>query len=106
MGNGRTGSVVCRVLAASGFIVALAQGNAATAAAVDISTTVASTYSARPIEVAAEGRPIVRGEAAASKPGFQTPIAWHSGLNIAGSRTWTKVIKFSSNGINIRLPLN
>jgi len=39
-------------------------------------------------------------------PRFQTPITWQSGFIIAGSRAWTKVIKFSSNGINIRLPLN
>jgi hypothetical protein len=39
-------------------------------------------------------------------PRFQTPITWQSGFSIAGSRAWTKVIKFSSNGINIRLPLN
>jgi hypothetical protein len=37
---------------------------------------------------------------------FQTLITWQSGFSIAGSRAWTKVIKFSSNGINIRLPLN
>jgi hypothetical protein len=37
---------------------------------------------------------------------FQTRITWQSGFSLAGSRVWTKVIKFSSNGINIRLPLN
>jgi len=106
MGNGRCGSVVFRVLAALGFAVALAQSNAASAAAIDISTAVASIHSARPIDDAALGSPIVRGEAAVGKPGFRTPITWQSGLNIAGSRAWAKVIKFSSNGINIRLPLN
>jgi len=39
-------------------------------------------------------------------PRFQTPITWQSGFIIAGSQAWTRVIKFSSHGINIRLPLN
>jgi hypothetical protein len=37
---------------------------------------------------------------------FETPIEWRSSFSIAGSRVWSKVIKFSSNGINVRLPLN
>jgi hypothetical protein len=37
---------------------------------------------------------------------FETPIKWRSSFSIAGSRVWSKVVKFSSNGINVRLPLN
>jgi hypothetical protein len=37
---------------------------------------------------------------------FETPLKWRSSFSIAGSRVWTKVVKFSSNGINVRLPLN
>jgi hypothetical protein len=37
---------------------------------------------------------------------FETPMKWRSSFSIAGSRVWSKVIKFSSNGINVRLPLN
>jgi hypothetical protein len=36
----------------------------------------------------------------------ETPLKWRSSFSIAGSRVWSKVVKFSSNGINLRLPLN
>jgi hypothetical protein len=36
----------------------------------------------------------------------ETPIKWQSSLNVAGSRVWSKFIKFSPTGINVRLPLN
>jgi hypothetical protein len=39
-------------------------------------------------------------------PKFQSPITWQSDFIMAGSRAWTKVIKFTSSGINIRVPLN
>lgn len=37
---------------------------------------------------------------------FETPIKWQSGLNIAGSRAWSKFLDLSPKGINVRLPLN
>jgi hypothetical protein len=37
---------------------------------------------------------------------FETPLKWRSSFSIAGSRVWSKVVKFSSNGIDVRLPLN
>jgi hypothetical protein len=37
---------------------------------------------------------------------FETPIQWQSSFSIAGSRVWSKFIKFSRTGINVRLPLN
>jgi hypothetical protein len=37
---------------------------------------------------------------------FETSIIWRSSFSIAGSRAWSKVIEFSSSGINVRLPLN
>jgi hypothetical protein len=37
---------------------------------------------------------------------FETSINWRSSFGIAGSRVWSKIIEFSSSGINIRVPLN
>jgi hypothetical protein len=38
---------------------------------------------------------------------LETGMKWRSSsFSIAGSRVWSKIIKFSTTGINIRLPLN
>jgi hypothetical protein len=38
---------------------------------------------------------------------LETSMKWRSNsFSIAGSRVWSKVIKFTSAGINVRLPLN
>ena len=38
---------------------------------------------------------------------LETGMNWRSNaFSIAGSRVWSKVIKFSSTGVNVRLPLN
>jgi hypothetical protein len=38
---------------------------------------------------------------------LETSMKWRSNsFSIAGSRVWSKLIKFSSCGINVRLPLN
>lgn len=38
---------------------------------------------------------------------LETGMNWRSNaFSIAGSRIWSKVIKFSSTGVNVRLPLN
>ena len=38
---------------------------------------------------------------------LETSLKWRSNsFSIAGSRVWSKVIKFSSSGINVRVPLN
>jgi hypothetical protein len=38
---------------------------------------------------------------------LETRTTWRSNsFSIAGSRIWSKIVKFSSTGINVRLPLN
>jgi hypothetical protein len=38
---------------------------------------------------------------------LETGMNWRSNaFSIAGSRAWSKIIKFSSTGVNVRLPLN
>lgn len=38
---------------------------------------------------------------------LETGMNWRSNaFSIAGSRVWSKIIKFSSTGVNVRLPLN
>jgi hypothetical protein len=38
---------------------------------------------------------------------LETGMNWRSNsFSIAGSRIWSKIIKFSSTGVNVRLPLN
>jgi hypothetical protein len=38
---------------------------------------------------------------------LETGMKWRANsFSIAGSRVWSKVIKFTSNGINLRVPLN
>lgn len=45
--------------------------------------------------------------AGTSIPGLQGGLIWRSSsFSIAGSRVWSKLIKFTSRGINVRVPLN
>lgn len=38
---------------------------------------------------------------------LETGMKWRANsFSIAGSRVWSKIIKFTSNGINLRVPLN
>lgn len=107
MRNGRFREMVFSALAALALTVGLTHSDIA--AAGNISTVVALIHATRPIVDAAPASPIPRDEPSLATnvtPRFQTRITWQSGFNLAGSRVWTKVIKFSSNGINIRLPLN
>jgi hypothetical protein len=50
---------------------------------------------------AATDAPASMGRAA-----FENSIKWQSSFSIAGSRVWSKVVKFSRTGIDIRVPLN
>jgi hypothetical protein len=136
MRHSRTGKMVCHALAALAFTVALAHSNTAGAANISTAGAdaapggpiVRDEFVDRHVSASdhlalltqlltsackTEGCPwraVVASDTTSlainRPPRFQTPITWQSGFIIAGSRAWTKVIKFSSNGINIRLPLN
>lgn len=90
-------------------VLMLVWPHSSNAADAGMTAVIASIHADSPIRDASSNRAGVRDgffERHSGGPWFQTPVKWQSGVNIAGSRAWTKVIKFSSNGINIRLPLN
>jgi hypothetical protein len=48
----------------------------------------------------------IHGLALTDTARFEAPMRWQSSFSIAGSRVWSKFVKFSRTGINVRLPLN
>jgi hypothetical protein len=85
-------------------LTAVAPSSSSTAASTDVLGVLARDLV--PVSTTSASLPPVEF-AGAVTTSLETRTTWRSNaFSIAGSRIWSKVIKFSSTGVNVRLPLN
>jgi hypothetical protein len=108
MGNGQNSAIVRRGLAGLACTFALCGSSIAGAAGYSAYPSALLLFACR-IEWCAGSAPTVSGTNSLTLSRIstlETPVKWQSSFNVAGSRVWSKFIKFSRNGINVRVPLN
>jgi hypothetical protein len=85
-------------------LTALAPSSSSTAASTDVLGVLATDLA--PVSTSSARLPPVEF-AGTVTTSLENRTTWRSNVfSIAGSRIWSKVIKFSSTGVNVRVPLN